>query len=775
MKNPLRKRIPRELKSDFGKYFVILVLMILSIGLTSGFLVAGDSLLTAYNEGFEKYNVEDGKFETTEKMNKAQVKSVNALGVTAYEMFCMNTLLDDGSTMRVYKKRTTVDTECLMEGEFPANTGEIAIDRMYADNNELKIGDSIKSEDGKYEWKIVGLVALPDYSCLYENNNDTMFDAQSFGVGVCSEEEFESFDEESLSFWYSWIYDTKPANDEEANDMSEDFLEGLNEEVSLEDYVPEYLNLAITFTGDDFGGDKAMMEVLMYIIIGIIAFVFAILVSNTITNEATVIGTLRASGYTNGELIRHYMTAPIIVTIISAVIGNIWGYTQMKTFIASLYYGSYSLPTYVTVWNAEAFLKTTLIPIGLMLVINYAVLRSKLSASPIKFIRRDLSRRKMKKTPHLSYIIPFFHRFRLRVIMQNVPNYIVMFLGIFLAEFLLLFGIGLGPILVNYQESIPQNMISNYQYILKIPTGVYDESHKLMSMINLADFYDEVETENEDAEEFSAYTLKSMGEKGYKIEDIMIYGCEDESRYIKAEIEEGEVYVSSAMADKYKLKEGSEVTLKEPYEKKTYSFIVDGVYEYEGAVCMFMNIDYLNEYFDLGDGYFCGYFSDTEITDINEEYIGQMIDVDTLTKVSRQLLLSMGSMMNLVQAFAVIIFIVLIYLLSKVIIEKNAQSISMAKILGYSNGEIAKLYIIPTSIMILLFLIIDILIESLVIVDVLQVAMQGRMTGWLPIDVSLNTYMKAFVYGAVTYIVVAIMEIRRIKKVPMEEALKNAE
>lgn len=35
-----------------------------------------------------------------------------------------------------------------------------------------------------------------------------------------------------------------------------------------------------------------------------------------------------------------------------------------------MYYGSYSLPTYVTVWNAEAFLETTVVPVILMMVVN---------------------------------------------------------------------------------------------------------------------------------------------------------------------------------------------------------------------------------------------------------------------------------------------------------------------------------------------------------------------------------------------------------------------
>ena len=73
------------------------------------------------------------------------------------------------------------------------------------------------------------------------------------------------------------------------------------------------------------------------------------------------------------------------------------------------------------------------------------------------------------------------------------------------------------------------------------------------------------------------------------------------------------------------------------------------------------------------------------ITDIRKKYIGSVVDLDALTKISRQLDVSMGSMMKLVNGFAIMIYMVLIYLLSKIIIEKNAQSISMVKILGYTN------------------------------------------------------------------------------------------
>ena len=93
---------------------------------------------------------------------------------------------------------------------------------------------------------------------------------------------------------------------------------------------------------------------LLYIVMAILAFVFGITISNTIRKEAGVIGTLRASGYTRRELIIHYMSLPVVITLIGALVGNILGYTLLKQVCAGMYYGSYSLPTYVTIWNAEA-------------------------------------------------------------------------------------------------------------------------------------------------------------------------------------------------------------------------------------------------------------------------------------------------------------------------------------------------------------------------------------------------------------------------------------
>lgn len=72
---------------------------------------------------------------------------------------------------------------------------------------------------------------------------------------------------------------------------------------------------------------------------------------------------------------------PVFVTLIGAVVGNILGYTIFKNVCAGMYYGSYSLPTYVTVWNAKAFLLTTVVPVLIMLVVNYGILQQQIKVA----------------------------------------------------------------------------------------------------------------------------------------------------------------------------------------------------------------------------------------------------------------------------------------------------------------------------------------------------------------------------------------------------------
>ena len=750
MRNPLNKRLPRELKGEFSKYLIIFLFFIITISLVSGFLVADNSLIAAYDESFDKYNIEDGNFEYAEEITSEAKDTIEAEGLTVYNNYYKEFDTEDyTSNLRIFGERHEVDKLCLLTGELPSADGEIAIDRLYGENHKLEIGDTIKIKDT--ELTVCGTVAFSDYSTLFSDNSDLMFDNDKFGIGTVTDEYYKKLSDVHEHYVYSWVYDDKPSDDKAAKDRADDLMKVLAANGPLTNFIPEYSNQAIIFTGNDFGGDKNSIIVFLYALIIILAFVFSITISNTINKEACVIGTLRASGYSKGEMVRHYMIVPMVVLLVAALIGNVLGYTVFQEFFANLYLHSYSLPTYKVLWTPNAFVLTTVIPFLIMLFINFIMLSSKMRISPLRFIRRDIGKKTKKKAFKLNTKINIMTRFRLRVIFQNIPNYITIFVGIFFAEFIILFGLVFSPMLDNFKDEIVDSMFSKYQYVLKAPA----------------------ETENIKAEKAALTSLETYKSK-FKQEDVTIYGVEPDSRFIKLASHGDKVTISTAYNHKFGYEVGDVITLQEKYTEKKYKFTVGGFFDYPSTIAIFMDREQFNKVFDNDADYYNMYMSNSEISDIDEKLIASTITEDDLTKTSRQLTRSMGDMMMIFVVFGVIVFVLIIYLLAKIIIEKNAQSISMTKILGYNNREINRLYIHTTSIITVLSLLICLPIMNLILEKVF-VFVFSAYPGWLEYSCPPITMVKVLSLGIISYFVVAFVLTRKTKKIPLDEALKNVE
>ena len=752
VRNPLRKRLFRELLHDFGKYVVIFTFIFATIAMVAGFLVSDISLKTAYDESFEEYNVEDGHFTLLTPAEDGFFDGMERYyKVKVYENFYADREADDGDAVRVYRLRKDVNRTALWEGDYPSGMGEIAIDRLYAENNGYSVGDTMIIEGRRF--RVSGLVALTDYSALFKNNTDMMFDAKQFTVALLSDIDFDVIQPGEMKYCYSWTNDDRALSADECKQKAEDIMDWLSGRAILTDFLRRADNQAIQFTGADMGGDKALITTLLYVVMAVMAFIFAVTTSNTIEQEAAVIGTLRASGYSRGELLRHYIALPIIVSMIAAVLGNLAGYTVLKKYFASLYLHSYSLTPYHTVWSAEAFWLTTVIPLVILVTVNLLVVSRKLRLSPLRFLRRDLSRRGRKRVMHLSHRLRFLSRFRLRVIFQNVPSYLTLFLGIFFANLLLLFGIMMAPLLDNFRETVMDSKIANYQYILKAP----------------------VSTSDADAEQ---YCLNELLDKPSK-EEVMVYGISPDSGYFRNISEKSvpagdEILISEGYSEKYGYLPGDEVTLKEKFSSKSYSFRVKEIVHYPASLAVFMNDDLFRRTFDKEKDYFTGYLTNRRLTDVKDAYIASVITEHDLVVIADQLDDSMGLVFPIIGGFATLLYMLMIYMLSKLILEKNAKSISMTKILGYSGRETGRLYISPTAWVVMISLVVTLPLAAIAMRYIYNYYML-QMKGWLTFFIAPATYVRMLLIGVVSYFVVSAVQYLRIRRIPMEQALKNNE
>lgn len=781
--NPLMKRIPRELRTDLGKYVVLFLFLALTIGFVSGFLVADGSMIKTYSDSFSKYKIENGHFITSLKLTDKAIGNIEEEDVRLCEMFFKDKKTENDRTIRIYKIRTEMNLADVMEGRLPKQEGEIVIDRLFAENNGIQVGDSMRIE--KTAFRIVGTVALSDYSALFKNNSDMMFDATNFSVALVTEEQFRALDNAGLNYCYAWRNDDQELTESEQRTKAENLMSVVYEnallgmdisysaviwnglmgsfpgsdyeeldvtsgEKPLQDYVSRQDNQAIQFTGEDMGSDRIMFQWLLYIIVTVLAFAFAITTRNTIEKEAKTIGTLRASGYTRKDLLIHYITLPVAVTLTAALVGNILGYTVFKVPMANLYYHSYSLPTYTTIWSSDAFLKTTFIPCLLVIAVELLVVGRALTLTPLQFLRRDLKRHKQSRAIRLPDI-SFRKRFLIRVLLQNKSTYAVLFAGIFFASFIFLFGSLFTPLLQNFKANVQASKICEYQYILK----------------------DQVETDDPDAEKYAFCTLET--ENGEK---ITVYGIREDSKYVdmtKIGAATGNnVILSDGYVEKYGLKEEDEIVLKEEFNSDRYSFIVKGECHYPAALCIFMNIDRFKELFDMDADYFSGYFSDRLLDDIDESDIATIITEKDLTVMANQLEDSMGKVFLMFLGFSIVIFLLMIYLLARLITERNTYAISMLKILGYSDREAGSLYNSATLVMTVLSFLLSGLL-GVAGIKVIYYIMMRAFAGWLTFYVAPWGVPVLVITGVLCYLTVNLVIMHRIRKIPMAEALKDEE
>ena len=879
---PLAKRLPRELRRNIGKYLGIFLLMCGSIALTSGFLLAAHSIGCLIDDMRDDYTIEDGRvttsFEATDEQLKAAEDAAEDVGgVTLYKNFSIDAIIkkasgDDGTkrTLRTYAHRTKVDIASYCEGRRPNADDEVAIDRVFATNNDLSVGDRIELEGRTYT--ICGIMTQPDSQALFPNNSDFTINTITYGVAEVTDAGFAALEDAggAPAYTYSFTFNDRDLSTADRTDAEQDMVEALADaDARVDDLIDADSNQGIGYARNDVDGDSMMWTTLLDIIIVIMAFVFVVLTDATIEEESAIIGTLLASGYRRREIVLHYLALPAIVGVVAALLGTALGVAFFTEPMRSLYDGSYSLPPFQVYWSWEIFVKCAVVPAAALILITLVGLLRKMGKTPLQFLRHEASGKSgTKRGLQLPERMGFVPRFRLRVFLRNLGNFATLFVGIAFGSLLLLFGLAILPTMTHYADNLETSLVAEHQYTLKAPlelkgtaeergqwaalerlqsvdgallSAVQDASDELddaadaaanspsaeslsaaqRALANVQDkkdtFYarlddvavalgcdrdtvidliekaSRIDADNGDihpvnttdngaakiaqAEKYAVYQLQYDRGNGSGEEAISVYGISPNSRYWKnLDVGDGRVVFGGGLLDKFGWSEGQKVELRDKYKAQGYSL------EYAGKDCawgsksdmnIYMSIDDFNELFDNDAAYFNGYVSDEKL-DLDAHYFAGDTTPDDMRAVGDQFIGMMSKMIGMMVGLAVFIFLLFMYLLTKAVIDHSARSISYMKVFGYRDTEISHLYIrsITLCVAASLVLSLPLIIGSL---TAIFRSMLLAYSGNIEIYVPAWSMAVCVGIGFATYLIVALLHMRSIKRVSLAEALKVQE
>lgn len=747
MRNPLHKSLKKEFLRNRSRYISLSLVLILMIGVVTGFLSVAYSAKELLIKDQISSKVEDGQLALRDRMDVKTKTKLEALGLKVYEQFYTEQSVSRDTMVRVYRKRFDINRATLHEGRMPNKQTEIALDRLFALKNGYNIRDTIRMS-GK-SMTITGLISVPDYTSLIQKNSDMMMDPIHFGIAIVTDTGFQTLSTDRIVYSYSYYLDDRELNDFQKQKRADDIQEiCIREGAVLENLLTAQMNQAISFLPNDMGSDIPMVQTLLYIILMILAFIFVVISQTMIEEQASVIGTLLASGYTRRELLQHYMMLPTILIIVSAGIGNLIGYTLFPNLFTDMYYSNYCLPplSIQPVW--EALLSTTVMPFIFMMLILYVLLKRRLRLSPLRFLRKDLRRHRQRRYIPL-HGSSFFQRFRIRIILQNKGSYLVLFLGIIFASFLLMFALILTPSMEQYIRNLEADTRCDYQYLLKAPVQA-------------------------DGEKVTLTSLKAYYVGGDLDLDVTLYGLGPNSGYytdMTLSSDPKSIVISSDFASKMSLQVGDAITLRNPYRDKAYSFTIQDIYPYNAGFSAYMPRNQLNQLLHEDHTYFNGYLSNQPL-DIEEAYVQSVVTRSDLVKINEQMTQAFSQLLPVLTSVSIAIYLVVLYILTRLVTDRNAISMSFLKVMGYTAKEIRSLYLHATTLVVLASLTAALPLCNIALRYLMKFAFM-KFIGNLSVYIPGYVYFLVFVTGGVAYLFIKALLTRRIEQMELGYALKE--
>lgn len=747
MRNPLHKTLKKEFLRNRSRYISLSLVLILMIGVVTGFLSVAYSAKELLIKDRISSKVEDGQLALRDRMDVKTKTKLEALGLKVYEQFYTEQSVSRDTMVRVYRKRFDINRATLHEGRMPNKQTEIALDRLFALKNGYNIRDTIRMS-GK-SMTITGLISVPDYTSLIQKNSDMMMDPIHFGIAIVTDTGFQTLSTDRMVYSYSYYLDDRELNDFQKQKRADDIQEiCIREGAVLENLLTAQMNQAISFLPNDMGSDIPMVQTLLYIILMILAFIFVVISQTMIEEQASVIGTLLASGYTRRELLQHYMMLPTILIIVSAGIGNLIGYTLFPNLFTDMYYSNYCLPPLSIQPVSEALLSTTVMPFIFMMLILYVLLERRLRLSPLRFLRKDLRRHRQRRYIPL-HGSSFFQRFRIRIILQNKGSYLVLFLGIIFASFLLMFALILTPSMEQYIRNLEADSRCDYQYLLKAPVQA-------------------------DGEKVTLTSLKAYYVGGDLDLDVTLYGLGPNSGYytdMTLSSDPKSIVISSDFASKMSLQVGDAITLRNPYRDKAYSFTIQDIYPYNAGFSAYMPRNQLNQLLHEDHTYFNGYLSNQPL-DIEEAYVQSVVTRSDLVKINEQMTQAFSQLLPVLTSVSIAIYLVVLYILTRLVIDRNAISMSFLKVMGYTAKEIRSLYLHATTLVVLASLTAALPLCNIALRYLMKFAFM-KFTGNLSVYIPGYVYFLVFVTGGVAYLFIKALLTRRIEQMELGYALKE--
>ena len=647
---------------------------------------------------------------------------------------------EDGDIIRLMSANEKVDKYVVREGEDISSDDDILIDKQYAEKNSCSIGSDFELNGKTY--KVKGYYTEPDFTLITNSIKGISINHESYGIAIASKAAVSSLPQAAVEYLIS-------CNGEEF--ARDDFLKDVYASAMVEKLVAKESDNRATYIDSDLKIYTKGMQIIPFFFLIVASFVVAIILSKLMKAETVQIGVFYALGYRPIDLYKHYISYAVVISVCGGLLG-IGSGILLAPVLRTLVTERYSVPPFQISLELKTVAVSLLIPFGFLVVLCSFFIISKLMKSPLVLLRNQTTEKsgfafrglEMKR-------MSFTTRFRSREILRNIGKYVFMVFGVSVsAVMLLLFASVLGSL--NKMMDDTFSKIVNYEYMYTYADMTAGKPDGYRTNLN--------------------YLLLDG-------EEISVNGIDINNAHMKFEDTDGnpvtfeDHVITINLAQKFDIHAGDTVTLKSRYSDDEYNIKIDRVIVSYAEDFIALPLDEFNEYFGYPEDSYIIVTADHEL-DIDPDLLlsvnskkNSRESIDETLKPVRYLMISMMIMAAFVS------FILMVIIIS-IILEDSRFTISLMKILGYSDKRISKLLIDFNRYVVIIAFVVSIpliLKSSSKIMGYLSEMMGMHIPTYLnPVHAAIG-----FALLYVVFIAVKLIMKRKILAIDPAETLKSGE
>ena len=788
----LRRKMIRDVRQNLSQFITIFLMVFIGIMAYSGIESYMEGMKQTANNFYTENNLQDlnvmGEFS---KENVDKIKQINNVK-NAEGKLNVSAVLDDNNDVTLsmnFIESNEISKFYIMEGKtFDANTKGIWIDNFFAQENNLKIGDTLKIKYDGYVFKeeIMGFINVPDHVYDVKDESQLYPDHKTFGFAYASTKELEEYIKNQIMkemnitdakvfeqyvtdfdytkyLKYNYIMvdiDNKERTTEVKNDIEE----------KIENAI--IINIENTPSYSQYQGEVEEGETYIGVFSGLFLFIALLSVVTTmarvVTKQRIQIGTLKALGFKKSKIILHYISYGFWISLVASILGLVAG----RYFIGSLFIGIemsfFEIPNGVPIIKNDSYIVAILVILCVSFV-TYLATRRILKETTAETLKNEIPKVKNNSlnitTTGIFKKMSFNTKWNIRDMFRNKARTITGIVGVTACEMLIVCSFGMLNSM-NYFIDLQFNKIFNFNYKLSIKSNISsDELKKLTDKYGNSSsesLYIEIKDKDGKRESNNVFVTDS---KDY------VRFVDNKDKFIKLDNNEG-IYVTYKLAKINGYKIGDEIT-----------WHISGDNNYHTSKIVGFNKDPQNQNVTITREYLeslgIEYKPDSLYTNEDLSNTKEITNVEVISNINdlkegmNSMLETMKTMIILIIVIAVVLGVVIIYNLGILSYTEKQYQFATLKVLGFKDKKIKKIFIKQSNIIAVISIILGLPAGFYLTDWIFKTAIEESYD--FGAHINIETYIIAAIGTFVmSYIVSSILS-RKIKKINMVTSLKGNE